>query len=199
MPPARLAVAALGLLMAIVPATVHAQCAAIAENQFLRLRKVFGTAATRFYYVGTIPGPIAANPLADGLRLVLDVPGAGITTIDVTLPSGPYDPIVNRGWTADGETFFYRDSHGAQAGIMRALVKHLDSGDLKVSLFGQTGSYPVPLIELPTDPRDEPFGLEPPIATRVMLDPSAGMAGPCAEGVIVSCRYRNRGGKLICY
>src|SRR5262245_25580534 len=165
-----------------------------------------GLASTRFYYVATVNGLGSApiDPLANGLRLRVDVPGtperSEITTIDVTLPPGAFDPSLNRGWETNGSgTFAYRDSHGIYSGIMRALLKHVTTGALKVALFGQTGFYPVPLTTHPVDPRDDPFTLEAPIAAAVILDPPFATTGLCGEGTFTECRYRNQGRKLLCF
>src|SRR5262245_57468365 len=128
----------LGLLLAVAGSPAWAQCTdsdgdgvcddvdlctntggVTIENQFLRLRKVMapGDASSRFYYVGTVTGldNAAIDPVANGIRLRVLVPGtperADITTVDVILPSGAYDQAYDRGWTADGSTFAYRDSH----------------------------------------------------------------------------------------
>lgn len=176
-----------------------------ASNQFLRLRKVQGpgTFATRFYYVGILAGPVGPiDPMSTGLRLVIAVPGADIETIDVTIPAGPYDEIEEQGWSLGSPgTYAYRDSHGSVLGIMRVLVKEVESGDLKVSLFGQNGLFPLPLTEYP-DPatiRDDPFLLADPVAATTILDPSVTTAGLCGQGVLTLCRYRNHGRKLLCY
>lgn len=215
----------LGLLLSAAGAPAWAQCSdgdadgicdaadpctntsgATTDKALLRLRKIDGLAATRFYYVATINGlgNASVNPLADGVRLRVTVPGtperSEIATIDVTLPPGGYDPQSNRGWSSnDAGTFAYRDSHGIYAGIMRALVKHVQGGALKIALFGQTGFYPVPFTAPPVDPRDDPFIPEVPIAATVVLDPPLATTGLCGEGVLTECRYRNRGRKLLCY
>ena len=217
----------LGLLLSMGGAPAWAQCAdgdtdgicddvdpctntsgVTVDNQFLRLRKVMadGLAATRFYYVGSVNGlgNTPVDPLTNGLRLRVTVPGtperSEITTLDVTLPPGAFDPALNRGWASNGSgTFAYRDSHGIYAGIMRALLKHVQSGELKVALFGQTGFYPLPLTTHPVDPRDDPFTLEAPIAATVVFDPPFATTGLCGEGTLTECRFRNQGRKLLCF
>lgn len=217
----------LGLLLTLAGSPAWAQCAdgdsdgicddvdpctntlgVTVENQSLRLRKVMadGSAATRFYYVGTVTGlgNPAIDPMADGVRLRVVVPGtperSEITTIDVTLPGGAYDPALNRGWDTNGTgTYAYRDSHGIYAGIMRALLKPVENGGLKIALFGQNGLFPLPLTTQPVDPRDDPFTLEAPMVATVVLDPPFASTGICGEGTLTECRYRNQGRKLLCY
>jgi hypothetical protein len=176
------------------------------DHQFLRLRKVMGDASTRFYYVGQLVGldAPAIDPIADGLRLVITVPAtqerAAIETIDVTLPSGAYDREGGRGWTANSSgTFFYRDSHGMQLGIMRALLKRLESGTLKVMLFGQNGTFHLPLTVQPVVSGGDLFPLQDRIATAVVLDPAGAATEACGEDWLTGCRFRNRGRKLLCY
>ena len=217
----------LALLLTMVASPAWAQCAdgdadgicddadpctntngVAAENELLRLRKVMadGLAATRFYYVGTLTGlgssPI--DPTTNGIRLRVTVPGtperSEITTIDVTLPPGAYDPALNRGWTSNGSgTYAYRDSHGLYAGIMRALLKHVEGGSLKIALFGQNGLFPLPFASHPDDPRDDPFTPEVPIAATVVFDPPFATSGLCGEGTLTECRYRNQGRKVLCF
>jgi len=202
---------ALALLLSTVAGPAWADCLAGDEHttvgdQFLRLRKVADTFSTRFYYIGTLPGPTGPiDPIATGLRLVVAVPGAGIETIDVTIPPGAYNQIDGLGWsTGHPGTYFYRDSLGNQKGIMRVLVKQVASGDLKISLFGQNGNFPLPLTETeypvdPVNPGDDPCDLQIPIAATVMLPrvPPA-TTDLCGEGALTVCRYRNQGRKLLC-
>ena len=204
----------LALLLAAGPASVWAQCAdgdgdglcdavdpctnvegITVRKPFLRQRKVqvAGDQSTRFFFVGTLTVPTdpPIDPMSNGIRLVVRNPAEdplGTVTIDVTLPPGAFDSVTDRGWSVSSSgTYLYRDEHGMYAHILRALVKPLDSGELKISVFGQNGSYPLP--HLP------PEGT---IVATVVVDSPVATTGQCGEVVLTDCRYRNQGDKLLC-
>jgi hypothetical protein len=204
----------LALLLAAVPAPAWAQCAdgdgdglcddvdpctnlgnVVIGNAYLRLRKVLGNQATRIFFVGTltVPSDPPIDPMSNGMRLIVgsttaEDPLVATDTIDVTLPGGGFDPITDRGWSVgDSGAYLYRDQHGAHAGIMRALVKQLDSGQLKVLLFGQAGTYPVP--------HQPPGGT---IRATLVVDTPMATTGQCGEATLGTCLYRNQGRKLLC-
>jgi hypothetical protein len=212
MPTTRHFACVLALLLTIVPLRAWAQCAdgdgdgvcnevdpctsgVTVHNPLLRLRKVTNDEwATRFYFVGTLDLPIdsAIDPVSDGIRLVVtsttqDAPPARTETIDVTLPPGSFDSQTRVGWSVGSPgTYLYRDAHGMNSHILRALVKRLDSGEVKVLFFGQNGLYPLP--------NHLPGGT---IAAAVMVEPQA-VPGPCGDVTLTECWYRNQGRKLLC-
>lgn len=164
-------------------------------DPFVRLRKVsppgaLTSRATRIKFVGRLEVPASppVDPSSAGLRLVIS--DGTVVTIDVVLPPGAYDTVTGRGWTTDstGTVYYYRDPHGAFAGIMRAWVRALTpSGDglasLKVVLFGQDGTYPLPQSDA---------------TATVVFDPPVSSSGQCGDGAPSECRFRNQGDKLLC-
>jgi hypothetical protein len=204
----------LALLLVAAPDPAWAQCAdgdsdglcddvdpctnvenVIISNPYLRFRKVQGDESMRFLFVGTlaIPSDAPIDPMNKGIRLIVSSTTAddplAKTTIDVTLPSGEFDLVTDRGWSVgDSGTYLYRDQIGSYAGIARALVKPLDSGQLKVLFFGQNpGGYPLP--------HQPPEGT---ITATVVIDAPMATTGQCGEATLHECWDRNQGRKLLC-
>lgn len=155
----------------------------------LRLRKVDVGGSGRIRFAGTLtvaPSP-DIDPIAKGLRLLV-TDAIGITTIDVTLPAGEFDPGTRTGWqtNASRRIFRYKDENGVHGGIQKAVVKRrtVDSGELRVTMFGRLGTYPVPVVL--------------PVTATVVIDAPVATTGQCGEGEYDFCFTRNQGRKVIC-
>lgn len=160
-----------------------------ASNLRLRIRKLLwdpGRQRVRVAAVVDVPTTPPIDPVAKGLRIVIgDATG---DTVDLVLPPGAVDPGTGRGWYASGSgtAWRYRDRDGTANGIMKALVRRRSatSGETKVVVFGQNGTYPVPL--------------SPPVVASIVIDAPTATTGQCGEGTFGLCFYRNQGAKLLC-
>jgi len=160
-----------------------------ASNLRLRVRKILwdpGRQRVRVAAVVNVPTTPTIDPVAKGIRIVIaDAEG---DKIDLVLPPGAPDPITGSGWygTGSGTAWKYRDRQGQENGIMKALVRRRgpDSGELKLVVFGQNGTYPLPL--------------SPPVRASIVIDAPTATTGQCGEGTFDLCFFRNQGAKLLC-
>jgi hypothetical protein len=122
----------------------------------------------RLKFKGTlnnVPVTPAIDPVANGVRVLIDgAPGTG-NVLDVTVPGGSYNSSLLTGWKANssGTTFKYLNKLGVQ-GITQVIVKLNvnEPGVVRFTVTGRDGSFGVTPAQLPLTGT---FLLDVPIAT----------------------------------
>lgn len=125
------------------------------------------------------------DPAADGARLVVSS-ADGETLMDVAVPAAAYGGSDTAGWkrSASGHGWMYVNREAAApGGIVRIRIEQGMGANLRVSLRGRRGDYPV-------GSGDEPL--------RLAI--AFGASGACVEAIFEpgSCRFRAEGTALVC-
>lgn len=150
-----------------VPATKHK----------LILAKLLTPAADdRLNFKGSavIPLTPTLNPSANGVRLLL-IGDDGTSILDVTIPSGAYDPVTKTGWRSNGAqtAWNYKGPGTSTQGIQKVSVKLAPrsvTGGVKFKVKGKNGLYPVTAPNVPVD-------------ATLVLDPPSATTGQCIQAV----------------
>jgi cysteine-rich repeat protein len=139
-----------------------------------------GDDTLRFEGMLTLPSPVspALDPIANGVRLLIDATG---TVLDTTVPGGP-DWAANR----SGTKWTYRNkSPTPPGGIYKVVIQDRSAatpGLVKVAVNGKAGSFAVSSDGLPT-------------SARLIIAPSGGQ---CGDASFASCALNASGRTLKC-
>ena len=136
----------------------------------------------------SVPTSPAVDPLANGVRVILDNLDAPSTMLDATIPGGAYSKVSKLGWRVNraGTSFTYKNASLTPiSGIVAVNVKRLASGRTKVTVRGKKSSYVVP-------PSDNA------LKATVVLDPPTAETGQCGEASFLGCTRNPPGSRLTC-
>ncbi len=118
-----------------------------------------------------VPASPTIDPLANGLR-VLITDSLGVTSVDVTIPGGAFDPGTKTGWKVNGAgtAWTYKGPGTGTNGIQKAQLKAIAStpGKYKFSVKGKNGTYPVNGAALP-------------VTGTIVIDTPIASTGQCGE------------------
>ena len=159
------------------------ECATVTQGRLTigKLDTPPGDDTLSFQGALTLRSPVspALNPLANGVRLLID-DTAG-TVLDVTVPGGTY-------WTVNksGTTWAYRDkSPTPPHGIYKVIVQDKSAiapGLVRFAVSGKAASAAVASTDLP-------------MTARMIIAPTGGQ---CGEATFPSCAFNASGSKLRC-
>lgn len=178
--------------------TPDAAGAGSADLQISRLRFSRGSQDMRFSgRFQPFPSTPAVDPLADGLRLVLQT-ATGRVVLDATLPAGPYSAASRIGWksrVSKGKTIHSwahtSSSIAPPGGIVSATVTVDASGLPDVQVVGKKFDYTV-------DPGEEQLRFT--LVARPAVTPAA-QCGDMVNGLASggpTCQFRDTGRTLRC-
>ena len=133
------------------------------------------------------------DPIGNGARLVLRGAGATIR-VDQALPGGAYEGGGSRGWKINrpGTVWTYQDTTGTPLdGITRMTIADRSkkaTGQVKVTVKGVKGTYPVLAADVPVE------------AIVVLGGQAASVAGECGESAFApeDCKLSKQGDALAC-
>ena len=135
-----------------------------------------------------VPASPAVDPLANGVRVILDNLDAPATMLDAAIPGGAYSKVTKLGWRVNrsGTSFTYKNASLTPiSGIVSVNVKRLATGRTKVTVRGKKSSYVVP-------PSDDS------LKATVVLDPPTAETGQCGEASFLACTRNRPGSRLTC-
>src|SRR5262245_14021636 len=129
-----------------------------------------------FGYITSVPTLPTINPVANGVRFLI-TDGTGAFPVDVTIPSGAYDPGTKAGWKMNGSatTWAYKNVGPTVSqvdGIQMVKVFKLSfpPGKYKFQVKGKNGTFPVDPAHLP-------------LIGTLVLQPPFGANGQCIEAL----------------
>jgi hypothetical protein len=136
-----------------------------------------------------MPSSPVLNPVANGVRVLLQRTGSHTTMIDATIPGGAYDKTTRTGWLVNpaGTAFTYRNGTASPvAGITSVGVRQLTKGRTRLTVVGKNGNYAVPVGDSA-------------LKATVVLDPPTAETGQCGETTSShTCKFDPRHSRLIC-
>ncbi|MEW6269243.1 MAG: hypothetical protein AB1689_08105 [Thermodesulfobacteriota bacterium] len=141
----------------------------------------------------TVPTSPAIDPVAKGVRFRFEDPD-GNEVLDVTIPGGAYNAALRVGWKVKGGGTAWSYSNGGKivpliSGINAISIKENKNkpGELKFSIKGKTGFYPV-------------FPEEVPLKVSVVIDAPFAQTGQCGESILNEnrCIFDKTFSKLTC-
>jgi hypothetical protein len=134
--------------------------------------------------VSTVP---AFDPSQQGARLLIE-DAVGGTVLDVSVPTGAYDPVTRVGWSTTGSGWQYRNRLGLQ-GLTKLVVKRKAGtpGVLTFGATGKNGTFPVTPGQLP-------------LRFTVVVEGPLGVHGQCGQAsfVLSGCTLNATGTTLKC-
>jgi len=136
----------------------------------------------------TLPVGPALDPLASGVRVLID--DGGVSVLDAAIPGGGFDQGSGTGWKQKKGTFTYQNGAGAILGIEKIALKVSAKvpGLVRFAVAGKDGSYPVGL----TTPR---------LRAALELDAAAGECAQVAfpgPAPAPACAYKAKADKMQC-
>jgi hypothetical protein len=138
-----------------------------------------------------VPPDPPIDPVANGLRLRLEDP-SGNAVLDHTIPPGAYDRALRVGWIGKPHSFRWVNAGEIVPrinGIHAVTISESKTtpGELKLSIRGRNGFYPV----LPQ---------EVPLRVILVLDPPFATTGQCGEVALdaTRCRFGEKFSSLQC-
>lgn len=142
-----------------------------------------------------VPVSPAVDPVAKGLRFLI-VASGGTTPVDITIPSGGYNPVTREGWrvNSSGTTWTYRNAGNPVPlvnGITRATLRAIPSqpGKYRFAIRGKNGTYPVIPANLP-------------LVGTLVIDTPFATTGQCGEAKFnvapLACTVVSRGRTIRC-
>jgi hypothetical protein len=132
-----------------------------------------------------VPTTPAIDPVANGLRLLVEDSTGGVT-LDATLPGGAFNPATGAGWLVNGSgtIFTYRNTSGAPlAGIEKAVLNTGGSGTVRFKAIGRDSTYAAPHKV---------------VTVSVIVDASTGQCGEAVLRSPESCTVLNGGARFVC-
>lgn len=136
----------------------------------------------------SLPTSPTLNPLANGVRVILENLDASTTMFDATIPGGDYSKVTKIGWRVNraGTSFTYKNASLTPiSGIIAVNVKRLATGRTKVTVRGKKSSYVVPAPDNA-------------LRATVVLDPPTAETGQCGEASFLACTRNPPGSRLVC-
>lgn len=141
----------------------------------------------------TVPTSPAIDPVAKGIRFRFEDPD-GNEVLDVTIPGGEYNAALRVGWKVKAGGTAWTYTNGGKIvplinGINSVSIKENKKkpGELKFSIKGKTGFYPV-------------FPEEIPLKVSVVIDAPFAQTGQCGESILNEhrCIFDKKFTKLTC-
>jgi hypothetical protein len=136
-----------------------------------------------------VPSLPVLDPVANGVRVLLEKATGGV--VDAAIPGGAFDRVTKIGWKANPAGTSFRYSNGSASpidGIGSIAIRETRTpGELKFTIRGKRGSYPV-------------GSLETPLRATLVLDPPTATTGQCAETSFssASCAFNRAGSTVTC-
>jgi hypothetical protein len=136
-----------------------------------------------------VPESPALDPVAHGVRILLDKATGGV--VDATIPGGGYDRNTKVGWKSNAAGTSFKYVNGSPVlidginGI--AIRKTRNPGEIKFTIRGKKGSYPIGTLETP-------------VKATLVLDPPLATTGQCTETTFTSatCLFNRSGATVTC-